>query len=117
MKEYSKIIKDLEANANIEGGFIVSRDGLLIYTDVKNLHAETFAAMTATLLSSAEVAMDELGGGIPKRVIIEGKGKNIIIVGAGRDNLLAVITSEEVEKVYEEVEKASKKISLLKGET
>jgi len=111
MTDYSKIIKDLEANANVEGGFIVSRDGLLIYTDVEKLHTIPFAAMSATILSSAEFAMDEIGEGLPKRIIVEGKKKNIVIVGAGKDNLLAVVVNGDVDKIFNKIEEAAKKIA------
>jgi len=101
----------LEANANIESGFVVSRDGLLMYTDAENLHTIPFAAMSATILSSAEFAMDEIGEGVPKRIIVEGKNKNIVIVGAGKDHLLAVIVNGNVDEAYDKIEKAAKKIA------
>ena len=116
MKEiYKKIISDLEANANIDGGCIVSRDGLLIYSNMKNVHAESFAAMSATLLSSAEVAMDEIKEGVPKRVVVEGKNKKIIALGAGPNALLAVITKADIEEIIDALEKAAKEISKALG--
>ncbi|MCD6222423.1 MAG: roadblock/LC7 domain-containing protein [Thermoplasmata archaeon] len=111
MVDYSKIIKDLEANTNIESGFVVSRDGLLIYTDAENIHTIPFAAMNATILSSAEFAMDEIGEGIPKRIIVEGKKKNIVIVGAGKDLLLAVIVNGDFDEIFEKIAEAAKKIA------
>jgi len=116
MDDYSKIIKELETNANIEGGFIVSRNGLLLYTDVENLHTIPFAAMSATILSSAEFAMDEIGEGVPSRIVIEGKKKSIVIVGAGKDNLLAVIVSGKSKEVFDKIEKVARKIALMDGE-
>lgn len=101
MKEeiYKKILTDMKLGGDVEGGCIVSRDGLLIYSDLNEVHAEAFAAMLATLLSSAEVAMDEIGVGIPKRVIVEGKGKKIVVTGAGPLALLALVTEGDVHKL------------------
>ncbi|HEC88364.1 MAG TPA: hypothetical protein ENI52_03510 [Thermoplasmata archaeon] len=108
--DYKRLLGDLEAEANIEGSCIVSRDGMLIHSKTKDIHPETFAAMSATLLSSAEVAMDEIKGGVPKKVVVDGKNKKIIVVGAGPNALLAVITSADGSDVYDAIEKSAKKI-------
>jgi len=112
MKEeaYKKILSDLEADTNIEGSCIVSRDGILIYSNLKDIYAEAFAAMLATLLSSAEVAMDEIKAGVPKKVVVDGKNKKIIVVGAGSHALLASITSGEAKEVFEKMMEAAKRI-------
>lgn len=111
-KQYKKILHDLESEANIEGSCIVSRDGLLIYSDMPdNLHPEAFAAMTATLLGAAEAAMDEVEKGIPQKVVVEGKSFFIITIGAGPKALLAVLTqSNEVKKTSQAAIKAAGKI-------
>ncbi|MCD6330873.1 MAG: roadblock/LC7 domain-containing protein [Thermoplasmata archaeon] len=112
MKEiYKKIINDLESKANIDGACIVSRDGLLIYSNMKDVHGESFAAMSATLLSSAEVAMDEIKEGVPKIVVVEGKNRKIVVVGAGPSALLAVVTKSDIEEIYEALKKTAKEIS------
>ena len=113
MNDYSQIIKDLEAGGGVEGGFVVSRDGLLLYTDVENLHGIPFAAMAATILSSAEFIMDEIKEGVPRYVIAKGKNRSIVVIGAGKDNLLAVITRGNAEDLIERIEEAAKKLALL----
>jgi len=97
MKEeaYRKILTDMESAGKVEGGCIVSRDGLLIYSSMDRIHAEAFAAMLATLLSSAEVAMDEIGAGVPKVVTVEGREKKIMVTGAGPHALLAIVVEDE----------------------
>jgi len=111
VKEYKKILHDLEADVDIEGSCIVSRDGLLIYSDMPDtLHPEAFAAMTATLLGAAEAAMDEVKKGVPQRVVVEGKNFYIITTGAGPKALLAVIAQSNDEKVSEVVMKTAEKI-------
>ena len=112
MKEdiYKKILTDIKSEKDVEGGCIVSRDGLLIYSDMQEIHAEAFAAMLATLLSSAEVAMDEVGGGVPKRVIVEGKGRKIIAMGAGPFALLALVTKGDVGKLDDVLAEGAKRV-------
>ncbi len=102
-----KILSDLKANG-IDSACIAGRDGLLIFSDMEGIKAQVFAAMSAALLGSAEVAMDELKEGLPKKVVIDGKNRKIIVVGAGSNALLAVIAKSE--DVYPIVEKAAKEI-------
>ncbi len=103
-----KIISDLKAKANIEGACVAGRDGLLIFSDMEGMRAQVFAAMSATLLGSAEVVMDELKEGLPKKIVVEGKNRKIMVIGAGSNALLAVITKNE--DVYPAVEKAVQEI-------
>lgn len=105
--DYKSIFRDLKSNINVEGGCVVTRDGLLIYSDLVDIHPEVFAAMSAVLLSSAEVAMSEIKGGLPVGVIVEGK-KKIIAMGAGSKALLAIVVSGDVD--YEEILNAAKRI-------
>ncbi len=107
---YKKILSDLEAEADIEGSCIVSRDGILIYSSMKDIHAEAFAAMLATLLSSAEVAMDEIKAGVPKKVVVDGKNRKIVVIGAGANALLASVTHRGADDVYEAMKAAARKI-------
>ncbi|MBC7081350.1 MAG: roadblock/LC7 domain-containing protein [Thermoplasmatales archaeon] len=96
-KNYKEILRELEMEKGVEGVFIVSRDGLPVYTNIENFHVEVFSAMVATILSSAEIAIDEIKGGVPKFVVIEGKNRKIVVGGAGPDYLIAVVTSPDVE--------------------
>ncbi len=107
--EYIRIIKDAEG-AGIEGALIATRDGLLIYSDMEKIPQQAFAAMCATILSSSEVAMDEIGAGIPEKVVVAGKSKKIMIVGAGKEYLLAVVLSANVD-ADEVVFEAARKIA------
>lgn len=96
-KNFKEIIKELEMEKGVEGVFIVSRDGLPVYTNMENVHTEVFSAMVATILSSAEIAIDGIKGGIPKYVVVEGKNRKIVIGGAGADYLIAVVSSLDAE--------------------
>lgn len=113
-----KILKDLKNTGGIEASAIASRDGLLIYSDVsKKLHAETFAAMSATMVGAAETATTELGKGIPIRIIVESKDSKIIATGAGQKALLLVMTRPDASLglILIEVAKSSEKIKEILG--
>ncbi len=91
------ILHDLKRAGEVEASAVVSRDGLLIASDIpRGVHAETFAAMTATMLGAAETATSELKKGIAERVIVESKDGKVITCGAGPKALLVVMTSPRV---------------------
>jgi hypothetical protein len=89
-----KVLTELKRTGDMEASAIVSRDGLLMASDIpESVHAETFAAMSATILGAAETAIGELKKGVPDRVIIESKKEKVITMGAGPKALLVVMTS------------------------
>jgi len=113
-----KILNDLKNIGGIEASAVASRDGLLIYSTVsKKLHAETFAAMSATMLGAAETATTELGKGIPQRIIVESENGKLIATGAGQKALLVVMTEPDAALglILIEVTKASEKIREVLG--
>ncbi|HDM26989.1 MAG TPA: hypothetical protein ENG27_01580 [Candidatus Bathyarchaeota archaeon] len=75
---------------------IVSRDGLLMASAMpEDVDAETFAAMTATMVGAAETAFSELKRGAAERVIVEGPRAKIVAVGAGKEALLVVMAEPD----------------------
>ena len=111
-----KVLKDLKAAGDVEASAIVSRDGLLIASDIpQNVNAEAFAAMTATMLGAAETATSELGKGVPDRVIVEGNEAKIIACGAGGKALLVLMANPNANLglVLLEMSKASEKVKEL----
>ncbi|RLI71779.1 hypothetical protein DRO97_09530 [Archaeoglobales archaeon] len=111
-----KVLKDLKAVGDVEASAIVSRDGLLIASDIpQSVNAEAFAAMTATMLGAAETATSELGKGIPDRVIVEGKEGKIVACGAGSKALLVLMANPNANLglVLLEMGKASEKVKEL----
>lgn len=113
-----KIVSDIKFLGGIEASVVASRDGLLIYSDAdKRQNAETFAAMSATMLGAAETATIELRKGIPERVIVESTDGKIIAIGAGPKALLIVLTRPEASLglILAEVTKASEKIKEAMG--
>ncbi len=111
--DLEKVLTDLRHTGDIEASAIVSRDGLLMASDIhESVHAETFAAMSATMLGAAETAVAELKKGIPDRLIIESKKGKVITTGAGPKALLVVLTSPEagLGLILVEMERATDKL-------
>lgn len=91
-----KVLNDINNVGGVEASAIASRDGLLICSTIpaKN-HADTFVAMSATMMGAAETATTELGKGIPDRIIVESKHGKILGTGAGSKALLLVMTKPD----------------------
>lgn len=88
-------IRDLVANGGFLGAALVSRDGTRMMDHWKRemWNKETFAAMSATLMGAAEVALSELGGVRTQRVIAETNKMKLVVVGAS-DELVLVALGE-----------------------
>lgn len=108
-----KVLSDLKKVGGVEASAAASRDGLLMKAVIPiGQHAETFAAMSATMLGAAETATTELGKGLPERVIVESEHGKLIATGAGPKALLIVLTSPDagLGLILVELEKAAKKV-------
>ena len=108
-----KVLVDLKKTGDVEASSVVSRDGLLMASDIPGgVHAETFAAMSATMLGAAETAANELKKGVPDRVIVESPDGKIIVTGAGGKSLLVVMTGADagLGLILVEMDKAAGKI-------
>ncbi|MBU2559808.1 roadblock/LC7 domain-containing protein, partial [archaeon] len=117
---FEKILNDLRATGDVEASAIVSRDGLLMASNIStNVQADTFAAMAAIMSSAAETAITELGKGKVDRVIAESKEIKIITSGASENVLLVLMAqpSAALGLILVEMDKAVKKISrVMSGE-
>jgi len=64
LEALEKVLTDLKKVGGVEASAAASRDGLLMKAIMPTgQHAETFAAMSATMLGAAETATTELGKG------------------------------------------------------
>lgn len=111
-----KLISELKKSGGVEACAAVSRDGLLIRSSLqKEQFAESFAAMSATMLGAAETASTELGKGVPNRVIVESTQGRLIAVGAGPTALLVVIVNPDagLGLILLELDKSAKKLKEL----
>ena len=86
-------IRDLE---DVTEALLVSRSGMHIAGEVPaGAHLETFVAMSAILLGSAETATSELNDEL-KDVIVSLKKSKLIIIGTGAKALLLIKTKDNV---------------------
>jgi hypothetical protein len=82
-------LKDLKQNGGISGAAIVTKDGLLVASELsEDIDGETLAAMTATMTGAAETAMSELKKKEIERVIVESKDARLISTEAGKQTIL-----------------------------
>lgn len=115
-EDLEKVLAQIKRTGSVEASAVVSRDGLLMASDIPpGIHGETFAAMSATMLGAAETAISELKKGVPERVIIESKEGKVLATGAGAKALLVVMTSPDagLGLILVEMTKASDKIKAL----
>jgi len=111
-----KVLDGLRSVGDVEASAIVSRDGLLMASDIApGINAETFAAMSATMLGAAETAATQLGRGLPDRIIVESEATKLIAIGTGPKALLVVMTSPDagLGLILIELEKAADKIKMI----
>ncbi len=95
-EKLTQILQKLTSTGEVEGAAVITRDGLLIASDLKeNIDGETFAAMSATMTGAAETAVQELKKSSPDRVIVESKNTKLITTGAGEQAILACIVNPD----------------------
>ncbi len=108
-----KILNYINKIGGVEASAIASRDGLLICSTLRDQHhAETLVAMSATMIGAAETAANELGKGLPDRIIVESRHGKLIGTGAGPKALLLVMTRPDASLglILVDMKKASEKI-------
>jgi uncharacterized protein len=88
-------LRKLAASGQAEGTAVVSRDGLLIADALpKNIDAEIFASMTATMHGAAETAMNELNKGICEITISESKESTVVSLGVNPTFLVVAMAKK-----------------------
>jgi predicted regulator of Ras-like GTPase activity (Roadblock/LC7/MglB family) len=91
-----EILRGLKTVGGVMSSAVVTRDGLLVSADTSpDVDAETFAAMSASMMGSAETAVTEVKGGTAGRVIVESEHSKLIALGAGPKVLLVVLATRE----------------------
>ncbi|MBD3353488.1 MAG: hypothetical protein GF364_18540 [Candidatus Lokiarchaeota archaeon] len=108
------ILRELLASiSEIQGAAIVSVEGLPIASALPQDVDETrIAAMTAAILSLAERAALELDKGEMEQVYIRGTKGYILVMAAGMNAVLIVITSKDIKLglVFLDCKRACEKI-------
>jgi hypothetical protein len=107
-------IDEIRSIEGVTACALVSRDGIMVGKHFdKELNEPWFAAMSATLLASAESAANIIKVKSPDSVTISTKDTAIIVMGAGEKLLLAVIVSAKGDSslVYEKMKTVAQKIA------
>ncbi len=104
VSELKKILSDLNSSYGVEISAIVSRSGIPIAWNLpKDIHVETFATLSATLLGASEVVYTGLHKDPPKRVVVESDDGNLMAIGLGKKAILVAMSSDTVDKLAEGV--------------
>jgi len=92
-----EILHELKKVGDILGGSVISRDGLVIASDLsKDVDEETFAAMSAAMQGAAETAVSELKQGELNQIIIDADKGKIITISAGKMAILVILTKPNI---------------------
>jgi len=86
-----KVLTDLKTTGIVEESVIVSREGLLMMSDIADEEkAKMLAAMTAMVFNAAKRIIPESKNDTPNNVIVESKKGRVVVMSAGSKALLAV---------------------------
>lgn len=111
VEDLKSVLTELSADFDIEISAIVSRSGVPIAWNIPdNVHVETFATLSATLLGASEVVYTGLSRGSPKRVIVQSEDGTLVAVGLSKKALLVALGGKNDDGVFEAVDNAAKKI-------
>jgi len=94
-EQLNAILRNLSATSGeIEAAAIISTDGLVMASWVpEGIDDDRLGAMSAAMLSLGERAAVELGRGELEQVLVKGRQGFIILIHAGSDAVLTVLTS------------------------
>lgn len=110
------LLEELGKEPSVLGSALVSRDGLAVRSSGKlMLSRETFAAMTATFMGAAEIALAELDGGRMQHMVAVTDRVKLIVVGASRDLLLVVCTQADAphDRLLPRLEAAAQNVAMV----
>jgi predicted regulator of Ras-like GTPase activity (Roadblock/LC7/MglB family) len=111
------ILKNLRTvTPDVEGAVLVDKDGLpiasVLASGVDDSHV---AAMAAAILGIGGRVVQELQKGGLNRVLIQGEEGYILFVGAGKETVLTVLTTERAKlgMIFLDANRAAKQIANL----
>jgi hypothetical protein len=92
------LLADLQRSiGSVEASAIVSADGLIISSRLPpGIEEDRIAAMTAAMLGLGEKTAQEMGRGGFNQVFVRGPKGYVVIMSAGQDAVLTVVTNEDV---------------------
>jgi predicted regulator of Ras-like GTPase activity (Roadblock/LC7/MglB family) len=118
-EQLEQILKKLTQTGGVDGAATITRDGLLVASQLSDgIDAETLAAMTAAMTGAAETAMSELKKKEAERVIVESKDAKLISIGAGKHAILVCMVSEKAKLglILLDMDKVAGKIATILGD-
>ncbi|MGQ9582930.1 MAG: roadblock/LC7 domain-containing protein [Thermoplasmatota archaeon] len=113
-EKLGEILRELKRTGGIEASAVVSRDGILLASDIPDdVHGETFAIMSATMLGAAITANSELRKKSPDRILVESSDGRTIVAGAGDKSLIVASTKEDADfqSVLKAISSAAEKVA------
>ena len=89
------VLRELSTVGSLEGAAVVSRDGLLIADALpKNIDAEIFSSMSATMHGAAETAISELKKGVCTSSMAESDKCVVLSLGVNPTFLVVALAAK-----------------------
>ncbi|MFW9849579.1 MAG: roadblock/LC7 domain-containing protein [Candidatus Thorarchaeota archaeon] len=113
IKKIEDILKKLEADSEVDGSALVSDRGQLMAAALhKGVDDKAVSAMAAALVSIGGRVGTALESGNPRNIVIEGRGKTVIVRKLSKAALIATAPAEakiglvdfEMDKATDEIE-------------
>ncbi len=78
------------------GASLVSRDGICVMTAAhRDLNEETFAAMSATLMGAAEIALSDMSAGRTLHVLTEAENVRLVVMSISEEFILVTLADKQ----------------------
>ncbi|HKZ99210.1 MAG TPA: roadblock/LC7 domain-containing protein [Thermoplasmata archaeon] len=110
------VLGELRRIPDIVAVAIARRDGLLIaHALPKSSNPKKIAAMSASIVGTAEMATAEMGQGILNQVLVDTSGGKILATGAGPEAILVAMVRSEanIGLILLNIERAARTIGSL----
>jgi hypothetical protein len=117
-EQLTEILQKLKKIGDILGSAVVSRDGLVVASDLsRDVDEDTFAARSAAMQGAAETAVSELSQGELKQILVDAVKGRMLAIGAGKLAILVVLAKPSINLglALLELKRASAKISAVLG--
>ena len=94
--ELTRLLGEFNQRHGADLSMVVSRTGVPIaHQGPKELNADTFASLAATLMNAAEVLYVGLGRTIPDRIVVESSNGTLVASGLGTKAMLVALGRRE----------------------
>lgn len=95
---YRGMLATLKNECNAMASAIVSRDGVVVDSDIpEDVSRETFAIMSATIMGAGVTTTTELKRSAPSRIVVDSTDVRTVIMNAGRRRILVVVVPPDTD--------------------